>query len=420
MAIGAPRRDDAAVQVFATVVFVCVYAGLAAGRVPGLRLDRSGIALFGAIALLAAGALDMERAWAAIDAGTLALLFGLMVVSAQLHQSGFYGAVTQRLATARVGPRGLLALLVIVAGGLSAVLQNDIVCLAMPPLLLDVCTRRRLDPIPFLLALAAAANVGSAATLIGNPQNVLVGQRLGLSFGGYLLFALPSVAVGLVACWALACWRWRGRFELASDRVPDLPPRFDRGQGGKGLGVRGALVLVLLFSPMPRDAAALAAAGLLLLSRSMSSRALIAAVDGQLLLLFSGLFVVHAAFETTGLPERALAQLAEHGIRLGDTPWFFGATLLLSNLVSNVPAVMLLLPVADGATDGYLLALVSTFAGNLLLVGSIANLIVVAEAERLGVSPVGRSWFLEHVRYGLPVTVVTMLAAAASCAVIAP
>ena len=400
---------------FTTTVFVCVYVGLAAGRLPRLRIDRTGIALVGAIVLLLVGAIDMEHAWPAIDAPTLALLFGLMIVSAQLHLSGFYAAVTTRLAEARVGPRGLLALLVAVSGSLSALLQNDIVCLAMTPLLVDVCTRRGLDPVPFLLALAASANVGSAATLIGNPQNVLVGQRLDLSFGGYLLFAAPAVAIGLLGCWLLACWHWRGRFERElSPRVAQVPS-LDVAQLRKGLCVLLALVLVLLVSPLPQAVAALAAGGILLVSRRTASRDLLGQVDVQLLLLFIGLFVVHAAFEATGIPDQVLAALSARGVELGDTPWLFGATVALSNVVSNVPAVMLLLPVADSAADGCLLALVSTFSGNLLLVGSIANLIVVGEAERLGVQPVGRSWFAEHLRYGMPVTVLTLAVAALSC-----
>lgn len=421
MATALAARHDAAVHGFTTLVFACVYVGLAAGRVPGLRIDRAGITMLGAIVLLAAGSIDVAHAWRAIDASTIGLLFGLMVVSGQLQIAGFYSAIALRLASARVGPRGLLAALVLVAGGLSAVLQNDVVCLAMPPLLIDVCRRRRLDPMPFVLALAAAANVGSAATLIGNPQNVLVGQSLDLSFSGYLLFALPAVAVGLFACWAFACRLWRGRFELEAGpgvARESAVPRLDRGQVRKGLVVLAALVVALLASPLPRDVAALAAAGILLVSRTTSSRALLAAVDGQLLLLFVGLFVVHAAFTATGLPAETLDGLAARGVDLGSTPWLFGATLVLSNVVSNVPAVMLLLPAAHGAGDGYLLALVSTFAGNLLLVGSIANLIVVTESERLGVRPRDRSWFLEHLRYGLPVAAVTMAAAAVSCAVL--
>jgi Na+/H+ antiporter NhaD/arsenite permease-like protein len=187
------------VEPFVLVVFATVYAGMILGELPRLALDRTGVALLGAIALLAGGAMTFAQAGAAVDVPTLALLFGLMVVSAQLRLGGFHARVAGALAAADVSPPALLALLVAVTGLLSAVFTNDVVCLAMAPIWIDACARRRLDPVPFLLALACAANVGSAATLIGNPQNILIGQTLALSFNGYPHAALPTV-FGLSWC----------------------------------------------------------------------------------------------------------------------------------------------------------------------------------------------------------------------------
>ncbi|MFO1050676.1 MAG: SLC13 family permease [Planctomycetota bacterium] len=392
---------------FTTLVFACVYLGLAAGRIPGLGLDRAGIALLGAIALLAAGALGTAQAWAAIDAPTLILLFGLMAVSAQLWSSGFYAAITRRLSALDASPQRLLAWLIVVSASLASVLMNDVVCLAMAPVLVEVCTRRRLDPVPFLLALAAAANVGSAATLIGNPQNVLVGQRMGLSFGGYTLFALPAVVVSLVAVHAVIARVWRGRFERELVPVSAPSPTLDRGQAGKGLLVLGLLVVALLIDAFPREVVALVAAAMVLVSRRLRSRAVLAEVDWQLCVLFIALFVVHAAFEKTGIPKDLLESMRGAGVDVGRPPWLPVATIALSNVVSNVPAVMLLLPATEGSTAGYALALFSTFAGNLLLVGSIANLIVVEQASRLGVHPSAGSWFATHLRVGLPITLIS-------------
>jgi Na+/H+ antiporter NhaD/arsenite permease-like protein len=183
------------------IVFAVVYLGMILGGVPGLAIDRTGVALLGAIALVAAGATSLDQAWAAIHVPTIALLLGLMVVSAQFRLGGFYAAVTRRIAEAGASPEALLGLLIGVAAFLSALLANDIICLAMAPILATACARRGLDPVPFLIALACAANVGSAATLIGNPQNMLIGQQLELSFARYLLDGVVPAALGCVATW---------------------------------------------------------------------------------------------------------------------------------------------------------------------------------------------------------------------------
>jgi len=287
---------------------------------------------------------------------------------------------------------------------LSALLANDIVCLAMAPELVEGCARRRLDPVPFLLALACAANVGSAATLIGNPQNMLIGQALQLSFPGYLLDAGVPTALGLIVVWAVIRWQVRGRWSKSTPVPQVTAPTFNLWQTSKGLFVIAFLVLVFLVTPWPRDVVALTAAGALLTSRRMASRDILGLVDWQLLVLFIGLFVVNHALVASG----TLAQITElvkaRGIDLTQPAWLFAFTVLLSNVVSNVPAVMLLLPMASHPLAGPILALASTLAGNLFLVGSIANLIVVDQAAKLGV----RITWQEHARVGVPVTLLTL------------
>jgi Na+/H+ antiporter NhaD/arsenite permease-like protein len=378
------------------------------GEIPGLALDRTGVALLGALALVATERVTPAAAWAAVDVPTLALLFGLMVVSAQFRLGGFYTWVTRRIVAAPGPPSALLAGVVAVAGGLSAVLANDIVCLAVAPLLVEGCARRRLDPVPFLLALACAANVGSAATLIGNPQNMLIGQTLRLSFAGFLSDALVPAVAGLVVVWGVVRLSVRGRWEAATP-VPavDASP-LDRWQATKGLAILSLLVLAFLFAPVPREVLALGGAALLLTSRRMASRDLIGLVDWHLLVLFVGLFVVNHAVAEAGLAAQANAALRGAGVDLGDARWLFPATAVLSNLVSNVPAVMLLLPHATHPLAGPILALASTLAGNLLIVGSIANIIVVDQAKALGV----RVGWREHARVGIPVTLATLALAA--------
>ena len=239
---------------------------------------------------------------------TIALLVGLMVVSAQLRLAGFYGLVTRRLAERELTPDALLAVLVAVVGVLSAVLVNDIVCLAMAPVLVEVCARRRLDPVPFLLALACAANVGSAATLIGNPQNMLIGQALHLPFAGYLRDASVPTVLGLVVVWWVIRTATRGRWQRVAARPGRAGCALPALAGDQGpAGARRAWCCSSSLTPWPREVVALGAAGVLLVSRSTASRDTLGLVDGQLLLLFIGLFVVNHALATTGLPARVLA-----------------------------------------------------------------------------------------------------------------
>jgi Na+/H+ antiporter NhaD/arsenite permease-like protein len=395
-------------------VFLLVYLGMILGEFPGLALDRTGIALLGAIAIVATGRLSMEEAWLAIDVPTITLLLGLMVVSAQLRLGGFYTALTRRLGAGEHSPQGLLALVVLTAGALSAVLANDIVCLAMAPVLVEICARRGLDPVPFLLALACGANVGSAATLIGNPQNMLIGQTLELSFAGYLVDAGVPALGGLVLVWAWIGLAYRGRW-WQSRPVPDIhAPRFDRWQTLKGALVVVAVVTAFLATAWPREIVALAAAGALLVSRRMASREMLGLVDWHLIVLFAGLFVVNAAIAQSGLLGGLFMAFRASGLDLQQPATLFGVAAVLSNLVSNVPAVMLLLPAARHDLAGPVLALASTLAGNLLVVGSIANIIVVDSAARLGVAI---DWRM-HARVGIPITIGTLAMAAAWLAVL--
>lgn len=395
-------------------VFAVVYLGMFLGGLPRLKLDRTGVAVLGAIAVMAISGQPLAHAAQAIDLPTIVLLFAFMVVSAQLRLGGFYTEVTRRVAGLPLSPRALLAALIAVAGALSAVFSNDIICLAMTPVVARLCVQRGLNPLPFLLGLACSANIGSAATLMGNPQNMLIGSVLQLPFGGYVRQALGPVGLSLLLLW-LWLAHGPGAQTLATPRpsaqapVADLgagAPVFDRWQSAKGLTVSAVLLGVFLFTDGPREVAALVGAGVLLLSQRLHSADVMGLVDWNLLLLFMGLFVVNRAFEDTGLAAHAVTVLATQGIRLTDPGPLLVVGVLLSNLVSNVPAVMLLLPHlgSNAAEAGLMLALVSTFAGNLLLVGSIANLIVADLARREGIT---LDW-KQHARTGIPVTLASL------------
>lgn len=393
------------------VVFAIVYLGMILGSLPFLRLDRTGIALLGAITLVGLGALTPEEAALSIHLPTLLLLFSFMVLSAQMRLGGFYTWVTLRIAALRVGPAALLAAMMLAVAALSAVFSNDVICLAIAPVLADACLRRGIDPVPYLIGLACAANVGSAATLIGNPQNMLIGQVLELPFAGYLLEVLVPVLLSLAAAWAIIAWRLNagaGRKDPLPERREDGYATFDPWQTAKGLAVALALVGVFLFTSWPREVAALTGAGILMTSSRLHSNKMLGLVDWQLLVLFIGLFVVNHAFERTGLAAEAMRSLAAAGLPLESPGPFFAATFVLSNVVSNVPAVMLLLPAATEPFSGPMLALVSTLAGNLLIVGSIANIIVVDAARRRGIEI---DW-KRHAATGVPVTLASLAIAA--------
>jgi Na+/H+ antiporter NhaD/arsenite permease-like protein len=306
-------------------------------------------------------------------------------------------------------PGRLLAVIIAIVALLAAVLSNDVICFAVSPVLIEGCLRRNLNPLPFLLALACAANIGSAATLIGNPQNILIGQSLDLSFAAFFAQTSPPIVLSLAGLWGLLCLRFRGRWRTTLPAVSVDAPAFNRWQTAKGLLLLAVLVAAFVLAPWPRDILALGAAGFLLMSRRMATRSMLALVDWHVLVLFIGLFVVHHAAETAGMVEHMLGVAQRVHLDLEQPAWLFAATVILSNLVSNVPAIMLLLQAPVSPLSGPLLALASTFAGNLLIIGSIANIIVVDQAARLNI----RINWSDHAKTGIPVTLFSLFCAAA-------
>lgn len=393
---------------FVVLVYIAVYLSMLLGGIPGLRVDRTGAALLGAILLLAGRGISEEQALNAIDVPTLALLFGLMVVSAQFQLGGFYGYVLQRVVLYDMPPTMLLAAVIALTGALSAILTNDVVCLAVAPLLSRLCLHKHLNPVPFLLALACAANIGSAATLIGNPQNILIGESLQLSFNRYLLVATPPCLAGLALVWWIIVKVYRDRWTIEPGEGAAAEERpFNRWQTLKGAVILFLLIMCFMFAPWPRELLALSAAGVLLLSRTFYSRNVMGLVDWPLLVLFISLFIVNQAFQLAGGMDWLMSHARSAGISLDEPVPLFLGTAVLSNLVSNVPAIMLLLPVVEGSSMGALLALSSTLAGNFIIVGSVANIIVVEAARQVGI----KISFRTHARVGIPVTLTSLLIA---------
>ena len=401
-------------------IFLLVYIAMGFGKLPGFKVDRTGAAVVGALAMMVAGSIGPKAAWDAIDYTSVGMLFGLMVVSAAFVVSGFYAWTAERVALLPVSPPMLLAVLVAVAGGLSALLTNDVVVVAMTPLLVSLTLARGLNPVPFLLAFCFAANTGSAGTLIGSPQNMIAAQQLGLSFNGFLAIAgLPALA-SLPLVWGLVALIYRGRWTLPEGaKMPapapaaaGAPATFDRLETLKAGVVTLIVVLAFIFSDWPRELIALGGAGVLLINREIASSDMLRHIDGNLLLLIMGLFVVNAAMAATGLPQDLLDGMRATGLDLNDPLALYLVGGTLSNIVGNNPAVMLLIPFLTPGSQaealGAALALGTGFSSNLIVFGSLAGIIVVEQAAASGV----KISFGEFARAGVPVTLACMVMAA--------
>jgi Na+/H+ antiporter NhaD/arsenite permease-like protein len=400
----------------ALVLFILTYLLIGLQRIPRLHLGRPAGALLGAVAMVGCGVLSYEEARAAIDLDTVFFLLGMMIVLGYLELSGFFEVVERRVLGFAKSARMLLVLVVISSGLLAALFMNDTICLMLTPVVVRVTRRLELPPGPYLIALATASNIGSACTVMGNPQNALIAIRSGINLIPFVAALWPVSVLGLLLATLLLCWLYRDRITAAPLVVP--PPRqlqevqtwmvtasMLSGAGmvaGLALGVRPA-------------AAAMAAAAAVILAGATRPRHALQRVDWSLLLFFGGLFVVMRGVEESGLTHAlvvtAAGPLAAGGgmvlARLG------AAVTLLSQAVSNVPAVLLFVPTLERlgtqvAHPSWLaLAAFSSLAGNLTIIGSVANIIVFETARRDGIE-VG---FGEYLRVGLPLTLATLVLA---------
>jgi Na+/H+ antiporter NhaD/arsenite permease-like protein len=381
-------------------------------------MNRASMALAFAALLVAIGAIRPEEALAAVDLGTIILLLAMMLVVANLRIAGFFTAAGAGLLSVARTPRALLALVVAAAGFLSALFLNDTVCLMLTPLVVELATRSERDPVPYLVGLATAANVGSCATIIGNPQNMLIGASSGISFLSFLSRLGPLSIICLGVCWLAIVAAFPREFAAGTSLRPAAAG--GRAAGGEGVDRRlvakslgaTALMIALLLAGVPAALAAMAAAAILLFTRRISPERVFAQVDFSLLAFFGGLFIITKSLAGTrafGLCVDAATPLLRSGGNLSLAS-FSALSLVASNLVSNVPTVMLFRPLvplfADTEKAWLILAMASTYAGNLTLLGSVANLIVAEGARPHGVS----LSFGKYLRAGLPITLVTVAA----------
>jgi Na+/H+ antiporter NhaD/arsenite permease-like protein len=390
----------------AILIFAATYLVLAIGRLPGFRVDRTGAAIIGAPLMVACNVLTVTDAVAAINTDTILLLFGMMIVVANLRLSGFFALVTEWVVKHAHRPLVLLAAIAAVSGVFSAFFVNDTMCLVLTPLVLDITTHLRRNPVPYLLAVAMASNIGSVATMTGNPQNMLVGSFSGIHYRDFAAALSPVAAAGLVAVVVVIALAYRAEFLRGAPKVVIQPPavRVHRALAWKS-GIASAGMIVLFFLGWPIAKVALVTGALLLVTRRVKPERVYAEIDWSLLVLFIGLFIVVHGVEKSSLASDLFAIASR--LHLERTSVMSAFAAVLSNIVSNVPAVLVFRPfiphLADPKHAWLTLAMSSTLAGNLTVLGSVANLIVIQRARhqvRIG--------FWEYARVGAPLTVATI------------
>ena len=394
----------------AVTIFCLAYFGIALGKIPGLVIDRVGVALLGAIGMVVFGVVTPESAVKSIDLPTILLLYSLMIISAQLRLGGFYTWIALKIVPFYTRPRLFLLITMLVSAFLSAILANDIVCFAFTPVLALSLIESGLNPLPFLIGLAVSSNIGSAATIIGNPQNMLIGQTGHLNFTQFFFWCGPPSLLALFVGYLIILWIYRKSISVRDKKNPvdrkQAGRPFDKWQTSKGI-IAIFILILLFFSSIPREFSAIGIAGVLLCSRKMKTRDIMGLVDWHLITLFCALFVIIQGISQSGYLNIVMGRLSNMGMDLHNLPVLTGVSAVLSNFFSNVPAVMVLIRFLDplDQVQWYTLAASSTYAGNLFLLGSIANLIVVEQASNYGI----KISFSQHAIVGIPVTLASLL-----------
>jgi Na+/H+ antiporter NhaD/arsenite permease-like protein len=392
--------------VSAILIFAGTYLVLAVGRLPGFRVDRTGAAIIGATLMVALNVLTIPEAVQAVNTDTIILLFGMMIVVANLRLSGFFALVTEWVVRHAHRPLVLLGAIAAISGVFSAFFVNDTMCLVLTPLVLDITTHLRRNPVPYLLAVAMASNIGSVATITGNPQNMLVGSFSGIHYRDFAAALAPGALAGLVVVVGIIAAFYGREFLTAAQRVTiESPPvRVHRALAWKSAVVSAGMI-IFFFAGWPVPKVALVAGAVLLVTRRVKPERVYAEIDWSLLVLFIGLFIVVRGIEKSSLSADLFAIASRLHLERPGVMSAFAA--VLSNIVSNVPAVLVFRPfiphLADPQHAWLTLAMSSTLAGNLTVLGSVANLIVIQRARhkvRIG--------FWEYARVGVPVTVITL------------
>ena len=397
-------------MITALIIFLITYLFIGLRQIPRLHINRPAGALVGAVLMIVLGVLTLDQAFSAIDMHTLLLLLGMMIITVYLRTAGFFELMADKMLSFSKTPLQLLILVSLSSGLLSALFVNDTICLLYTPIILEVTIQLGINSMPYLLALATSSNIGSVMTVTGNPQNMLIGIYSKIPYLSFLGALFPVALAGLAVSVAVI-WMVYGK-EMKAGAFPSRP-RMPEYRVNKPLLVKALLVcgavLVSFSLGYPYSLVAAAGAVALLVIGGVSTERVLEGVDWTLLLFFSGLFVVMHGVKVSGLAAAMIEKAGDLTVLspLGRIAGLSAVSVVLSNLVSNVPAVMLLKPLVETLGSGQsmwlALAMSSTLAGNLTLIGSVANLIVAQQARKR--VEIG---FMEYFRVGAFITVITI------------
>jgi Na+/H+ antiporter NhaD/arsenite permease-like protein len=390
------------------IIIVLIMVGIAIGKYPVFRMNRATITLIGATLLILTKAISLQEAYSAIDGNTIILLFSMMIINANLHVSGFFALVAKKVLILAKKPTHLLLLVIISSGLLSALFLNDTVVLIFTPLIIEISYYFKQNPIPYLIALAVSANIGSVATIIGNPQNMIIGIYSKISFGRFTMTLLPIALLNLFIAYLIIIIIYRKQFQKADLQILSTPKiHIYRPLLIKSLLVMGGILILLISGIIPIAMATLTGASVLLFTRRLKPERVFNEINWTLLVFFSALFVVTKSIETSGIIYNLQSFIG--GLANKSVAEIAIISAILSNIVSNVPAVLLLEPfirnIANAEKIWLTLAMATTFAGNLTLLGSVANLIVAESARLRGIN----ISFTEYLKIGIPITFISIL-----------
>lgn len=387
-------------ELVAGVILLATLIVFTLGKSPIFRVDRAGISIIGASLMTGFGILSIDEAVQAIDVKTIVVLFSLMVVVSNLKLAWFFTYIGKVVFTHIHTGKALLLAVIFISGGLSSIVINDIVCLLFTPIIIMICLKVKVNAIPYLLAIAMASNIGSACTFIGNPQNVLIGNLSQVSAVTYFLSTVPISFLGLIILYLIIVFKYNKDLSLNFNYNNDNNSVVHKYLLSKTIIV---LALIIIFYLLGFDlslTASLGAAFLLINVRIKPNR-VYEDIDFNLLIMFIGLFIIIAGVEKSGLLDLINSFLPSEYMK--DITIFSIMAIILSNIVSNVPAVLLLRYYIsiDEQILWQILALLSTIAGNLTVFGSIANLIVIEIAKKHGIKIKSNQYF----KIGFPLTI---------------
>lgn len=399
------------IQIIALVIFIITYTGIIFTRLPWVNIDRPSAAFFGAVAMILSGVLTFDEAITSVDFNTIALLLGMMIIIATLQLDGFFSLITRKAVLLSGNPRGLLTIIVFVTGIGSAFLVNDAVVLMLTPIIIALCRSLKLNPIPYLMAEILSTNVGSAMTITGNPQNMLIGMTSNIPYGTFLLFLAPISILGMIAIIYVIRWIFKSDFIKGKTfEISELPEKGNIKSMRISVPVFAGVIVLFFFGHiigLSISLIALAGASIIMIFGKIKPSRIIKEIDWVLLLFFACLFMVVHGIEKVGLLEN-LKNYSTWSNNMAGITSLHGISLVASQIVSNVPFTIAMIPLLEpSATDltWLTLASASTLAGNATIIGAVANLIVIESAARSDINITFRSFL----KTGLITTAVTFV-----------